>query len=177
MLHPEVKFLEMFPLLGLLPIIQKDVRLGRIGGGPNTDPVGAAVFHLLIGARLDAPDKLFDGLERHPVAQKQVDEGGEPPVVIQHLPSSRLASTTAARCPDFVFLSGNAVLPRPTLSKEPGSDPVNAVDRALDLRLRVDGGAHHTSEHHHADRPPRLSWDRSRRSRTEPRRGRRTINR
>ena len=29
--HIEAKLLEMFPLLGLLPIVQKDVRLGRIG--------------------------------------------------------------------------------------------------------------------------------------------------
>ena len=64
MFHPEAKLLEMFPLLGLLPIIQKDVRLGRIGGGPNTDPVRAPVLHLLVSTRLDAPDELFDGLER-----------------------------------------------------------------------------------------------------------------
>jgi len=114
-LHPEVKLLEMFPLFGLLPIIQKDVRLGRVGGSPNADPVGAPVLHLLIGARLDAPDELLDGLERPPVAQKQVDEGGEPPVVIHRLPDPGLAGTTAARHLGFVFLGGNAVLPRPTL--------------------------------------------------------------
>ena len=154
MLHPEAKLLEMFPLLGLLSIVQKDVRLGRVGGGPNTDPVRAPVFHFLIRARLDAPDEFFDVLERPPRMQKQVDEGGEPPVVIHRLLSSRLASTTAARWPGFVFLGGNAVLPQPTLSKEPGSNPVDAIDRALDLRLRVDGGAHHTSKRHHTVRPP-----------------------
>jgi len=68
MLHPEVKLLEMFPLFGLLPIIQKDVRLGRVGGTPNADPVRAPVFHLLIRAHLDAPDEFFDGLERPPMA-------------------------------------------------------------------------------------------------------------
>ena len=154
MLHLEAKLLEMFPLLDLLLIVQKDVRLGRVGGGLNTDPVRAPVFHFLIRAHLDASDEFFDGLERPPVTQKQVDEGGEPPVIIHHLPSPRLASTTAARRPGFVFLRGNVVLPRPTLSKEPGSDPFNAVDRALDLGLTVDGGAHHTGKRHHTVRPP-----------------------
>jgi len=69
----------MFPLFGLLPIIQKDVRLRRIGGGPNADPVRAPVLHLLVSTRLDAPDELFDGLERPPVAQEQVDEEGNRP--------------------------------------------------------------------------------------------------
>jgi len=133
MLHPEAKLLEMFPLFCLLPIIQKDVRLGRIGGGPNADPVKAPVFHLLVSARLDAPDELFDGLKRPPVAQKQVDEGREPTVIIHRLPSSCFAGTAAARRPSFIFLSGNAVLPRPTLPEESRSDPVNAIDRALDL--------------------------------------------
>jgi len=62
-LHPEAELLEVFPLFGLLTIIQKDVVLGRIGGGPNADPVGAPVLHLQIGARLDAPDELLDGLK------------------------------------------------------------------------------------------------------------------
>ena len=70
MLHPEAKLLEMLPLLGLLPIVHKDVRLGRVGGGPNADPVGALVLHLLIGARLDTPNELLNSLERPPVAQK-----------------------------------------------------------------------------------------------------------
>ena len=63
MLHPEAKLLEMLPLLGLLPIVHTDVRLGRVSGGPNADPVGAPVLHLQIGARLDAPDELLDGLK------------------------------------------------------------------------------------------------------------------
>ena len=96
MFHPEAKLLEMFPLLGLLPIIQKDVRLGRIGGGPNADPVRAPVLHLLVSMHLDAPDELFDGLERPPVAQEQVDEGGEPPVIINRHPGPSLAGATTA---------------------------------------------------------------------------------
>ena len=96
MLHPEAKLLDMLPLFGLLPIIQENVWLGRIGGGPNADPVGAPVLHLLVGARLDAPDELLDGLERPPVAQEQVDEGGEPPVVIHRLLGPGLAATAAA---------------------------------------------------------------------------------
>ena len=43
MLHPEAKLLEMLPLLSLLPIVHKNVRLGRVGGGPDVDPVGAPV--------------------------------------------------------------------------------------------------------------------------------------
>ena len=176
MLHPEAKLLEMLPLLGLLPIIQKDIRFGRVGGGPNADPVGAPVLHLLVGARLDASNELLDGLERPPVAQEQVDEGGEPPVVVHRLPGPGLAAATAARRPDLVFLGGDAVLPRSTLPEEYRSNFVHAVDRAPDLGLRVNGGAHHTGERHHAVRPPRLCWDRSGRPWTEPRRGRRTVN-
>ena len=111
MLHPEAKLLEMLPLFGLLPIIQKDIRFGRVGGGPNADPVGAPVLHLLVDARLDALDELLDRLERPPVVQEQVDELGEPPVVIHRLPCPGLAGTSVARRPSFVFLSGNAVLP------------------------------------------------------------------
>ena len=66
MLHPEAKLLEMFPLFGLLLIIHKDVRVGWVGGGPNADPVGALVFHLL-RARLDTPDELLDSLEQPPM--------------------------------------------------------------------------------------------------------------
>jgi hypothetical protein len=66
-LHPEAKLLEMFPLLGLLPIIHKDVRLGWVGGGPNADLIGAPVFHLLLRAHLDTPDELLDTLERPPM--------------------------------------------------------------------------------------------------------------
>jgi len=154
MLHPKAKLLEMLPLLGLLPIVHKDVRLGWVGGGPDADPVGAPVLHLLLRARLDTPDELLDGLERPPVTQKQVNEGGESPVVIHDLPCPGLASTTTARRPGFVFLGGNAILPRSTLSKESRSDPLDAIDRALDLGLRVHRGAHHASERHHAIRPP-----------------------
>ena len=66
MLHPEAKLLEMLPLFGLLPIVHKNVRLGWVGGGPDADPVGAPVFHLLLRARLNAPDELLDRLERPP---------------------------------------------------------------------------------------------------------------
>ena len=137
MLHPEAKLLEMLPLFGLLPIIQKDVRLGRVGGSSNADPIGAPVFHLLLRARLDTPDELLDGLERPPVTQKQVNEGGESPVIIHGLPSPGIAGTTAARHPGFIFLGENAILPRSTISKESRSYPLDAVDCALDLELRV----------------------------------------
>ena len=62
MLHPEAMLLEMLPLFGLLPIIHKDIRLGWVGGGPNADPTGALVLHLLLRACLDAPDELLDSL-------------------------------------------------------------------------------------------------------------------
>ena len=111
MLHPKAKLLKMLPLLSLLPILHKDVRLGWLGGGPDADPVGAPVLHILLRARLDASNELLDGLERPPMMQKQVNEGGESPVVIHGLPGPGLASTTAVRRPGFVFLDGNAVLP------------------------------------------------------------------
>ena len=101
------------------------------------DPIRAPVFHLPIRTRLDASDELFDGLERPPMMQKQVDEGGESPVVIHSLPCSGFTGTAAAQRPGFVLLGGNAILPRPTLSKESRSDPLDAIDRALDLGLRV----------------------------------------
>ena len=177
MLHPEAKLLDMLPLFGLLPIIQENVWHGRIGGGPNADPVGAPVLRLLIGPCLDASDELLDGLERPPVAQEQVDEGGEPPVVIHCLLGPGLTGTSTARRPSLVLLSRNTVLPRPTLPEESQSNSVHAVDCAPDLGLRVYGGAHPTGERHHAICPPRLSWDQSGRPRTKPHRGRRTINR
>jgi len=67
MLHLEARLLEVFPLFGLLPIVQKDVRLGRVGGGPDANPVGAPVLHFLFRAHLNAPDELLDGLERSPM--------------------------------------------------------------------------------------------------------------
>jgi len=118
MLHLEVKLLKMLPLFGLLPIIHKDVRLGRVGGGPNADPIWAPVLHLLLRARLDALDELLDGPERSPMMQKQVNKGGESPVVIYGPPSPGVVGITAARRPSFVFLGGNAILPWSTLSKE-----------------------------------------------------------
>jgi len=85
MLHLEAKLLEMLPLFGLLPIIQKDIRFGRVGGGLNADPVGAPVLHLLVSTRLDAPDELLDGLERPPssstVFQVSVSLAPPPPDV------------------------------------------------------------------------------------------------
>ena len=66
MLHPEVKLLEMLPLLGLLPIVHENVRLGWVGGGLDADPVGAPVLRLLLRARLNTPDELVDRLERPP---------------------------------------------------------------------------------------------------------------
>jgi hypothetical protein len=67
MLHLEAKLVEVFLHFGLLPIIQKDVRLGRVGGGPDANPVRAPVLHFLLRARLNAPDELLDGLERFPM--------------------------------------------------------------------------------------------------------------
>jgi len=132
-LHLEVKLLEMFPLLGLLPIIHKDVRLGWVGGGPNADLTGAAVLHLLLRACLDAPDELLDSLERPPMMQKQVNEGGESPVIIYCPPGPGLVGTTAARRPDFVLPGGIGILPRSSFSEKSGSDPLDSVDRALDF--------------------------------------------
>ena len=133
-------------------------------------------FSISWSARLDASDELLDGFERAPMAQEQVDERGEPPVVIHHLPRPSLAAATATRRPDLIFLGGDALLPRSTPSEEPRSDSVHTVDRPPDLRVGVDGSTHHAGERHHAIRPPRFCWDRGRRPRTEPRRGRRTKN-
>ena len=146
----------MLPLLSLLPIVQKDVGLRRIGGSPDADPIGAPVLNLLVSPRLDAANKVLDGLEGPPMAQEQVDDGGEPPVVIYRL----LGAIFATRCPDLILLSGNVVLPRPTLPEESRGDSVHTVDRPPDLGLGVDGGAHHAGKRHHAVRPPRLCRDR-----------------
>jgi len=107
---------------------------------------------------------------------EQVDEGGEPPVVVHRLPGPDIAAATAARRPDLIFLGGDALLPRSMLPEESRSNSVHAVDRAPDLGLRVNGGAHHTGERHHAVRLPRLCWDRSGRPWTEPRQSRRAVN-
>ena len=133
MLHPEAKLLEMFPLFGLLPIIHKDVRLGWVGGGPNADPTGAPVLHLLLRACLDAPDELLDSLERPPMTQKQVNEGGELPVVIYYPPGPGLAGTTAARRPGFILRGGKGNLPWSTFLEKSRGDLLDAVDRTLDF--------------------------------------------
>ena len=111
------------------------------------------------------------------MTQEQVDEGGEPPVIVHHLPGARFAASASAPCPSLVLLGGDTVLPRPTFPEEPWSDSVHAIDRPPDLGLRVDGGAHHASKRHHTVCPPRLCWDRGGRPGTEPRRGRRAKNR
>ena len=82
MLHPKAELLDVLPLLCLLPIVQKDVRLGRVVGGPDADPIGAPVLHLPVGPCLDTADEILDGLEGAPMAQEQVDEAWEPPVVV-----------------------------------------------------------------------------------------------
>jgi len=133
MLHPEAKLLEMLPLFGLLLIIHKDIRLGWVGGGPNADPTGAPVLHLLLRARLDAPDELLDSLERPPMMQKQVNEGGESPVIIYYPPGPGLAGTTDAQRPGFILRGGIGILPRSSFSEKSRSDPLDAVDRALDF--------------------------------------------
>ena len=110
------------------------------------------------------------------MAQEQVDERGEPPVVIHRLPRPSLAAATATQCPDLIFLDGDALLPRSTLPEESQRDSIHAVDRPPDLGLGVDGVTHHAGEHHHAVLPPRLWWDRGRRPWTEPCWGQMTVN-
>ena len=66
MLHPKAELLDVFPLLCLLPIVQEDVRLGRVVGGPDADPIRAPVLHLPVGPRLYAADEILDGLEGAP---------------------------------------------------------------------------------------------------------------
>ena len=173
MLHPKAELLDVFPLLRLLPIVKKDVRLRRVVGSPDADPIGAPVLHLPVGPCLDAADEVLDGLEGAPMAQEQVDEAWEPPVVVHCLPGSVLGP----RRPDLILLGGKAVLPCPTLPKEPWGDPVHAVDRPLDLGLGVGGGAHHAGERHHSIRSPRLCPDHGRCPREEPRWGRGAVHR
>jgi len=111
------------------------------------------------------------------MAQEQVNEGGELPVIVHYLPGARLAASTAARRPSLVLLSRNTVLPCPTLSEKSWGDSVHAVDCPPDLGLRVDGGAHHAGERYHAVRPPRLCWNHGRRPWMEPSWGWRAKNR
>jgi len=94
MLHPKAELLDVLPFFGLLPVVQENVGFRRVGGSPDADPVGAPVLHLLVGARLDASDELLNSLEQPPVAQEQVDEGGEPPVVVHRFPGPGLAAFT-----------------------------------------------------------------------------------
>ena len=61
-LHPKAGLLDVFPLLGLLPIVQEDVGLGWIGRSPDADPIGAPVLHLPVSPRHNAADKVLDGL-------------------------------------------------------------------------------------------------------------------
>ena len=51
------------PLLSLLPIVQEDVGLRRVGGSPDVDPIGAPILYLLVGLHLDAAAELLNGLE------------------------------------------------------------------------------------------------------------------
>ena len=81
----------MLPLLDLLLIVEEDIGLGRVGGSSDTNPIGTPVLHLPIRPRLDAADKVLDGLEVTPVAQEQVGEARKPPVVIHRLPGTVLA--------------------------------------------------------------------------------------
>ena len=79
MLHPKAELLDMFPLLRLLPIVEEDVGLRRVVGGPDTDAVGAPVLHLPVSPRLNTADEALDGLEGAPMAQEQVDEAWNRP--------------------------------------------------------------------------------------------------
>jgi len=74
MLHPKAELLDVFPLLGLLPVIQEDVRLGRIGGSTDADPIGAPVLHLQVSPRLDTANEILHGLEGSPMTS----EGNRP---------------------------------------------------------------------------------------------------
>jgi len=173
MLHPKAELLNVFPFLRLFPIVQEDVGLGRVGGSPDADPIGAPVLYLPVGPRLDATNKVLDGLEGPPMAQEQVDEGREPPVVVHRLPGTVLAT----RRPNLILLCRDAVLPRPALPEEPWGDPVHTVDRPPDLGLGVGRGMHHAGKRYHTVRSPPLYRDRGGRPRAEPRRGWRTNNR
>jgi len=88
MLHPKAELLNVFPLLCLLPIVQEDVRLRRVVGGPDADSFRAPMLHLPVGLRLYAADEILDGLEGPPMVQEQVDEAWEPPVIVR--PSSSI---------------------------------------------------------------------------------------
>ena len=118
MLHLEAELLDVLPLLSLLPIVQEDVGLRRIGGSPDANPIGAPVLHLLVGPHLDAADELLDGLEGPPMAQEQVDEGREPPIIVHHLLGARFASSASARRPSLILLGGNTVLVAPSFDNK-----------------------------------------------------------
>jgi len=64
---------------------------------------------------------------------KQVDKGGESPIVIYRPPGPGLAGITPAGRPGFILPSGIGIFPRTSISKESTSDPLDAIDRALDL--------------------------------------------
>jgi len=67
------------------------------------------------------------------MTQKQVNEGGESPVVIHCPPGPGLAGIIAARRPGFILPGGIGILPRSPFSEKSRSDPLDAVDHALDF--------------------------------------------
>ena len=97
------------------------------------DPTRTPVLHLLLRVRLDAPDELMDSLERPPVAQEQVNEGGESPVIVHRPLGPGLHGIASTRRPSFVLPNGAEVHPWPPVSKESGGDSLNNINHALNL--------------------------------------------
>ena len=106
------------------------------------------------------------------MTQKQIDKGGESPVVINERPGPGLVRPTTNRHPSLIFPASARILPWPSTIKEAQGDPLDAIEGALNLRARIHQCAYGTRQRHNTvlpllvgrdgDRPPRTKQQGSR---------------
>ena len=136
-LHLKANIFKMLPLLGLFPIVHHDVGLVWGRRASKADPPWTPVLELFLRVLLDAPDELLHHLERASMAQKQVDERGESPIIINSAPGPGLVRLATTRGPGLIFpastRSSGHVLPwLPTLNIAWGN-PLNDIEGPLNL--------------------------------------------
>ena len=81
--------------------------------------------------RLDAPDELLHRLERAPMTKKQINEGGESPVIINRRLGPGLVRLTATRGPSPVCPTRTEILPWPSTLNETRGNPLDTIEGAL----------------------------------------------
>ena len=118
MLHPKSELLEVLPLLGLLTIVHHDVWLLWRRRTSKADSPRAPVLELFPRMLLYALDELLHRLDRASVAQEQVDQGRESPVLLNRTLGPGLVSLTDSRCPGPIILASSRhpshILPWPS---------------------------------------------------------------